>query len=95
MGAAFEKSTAARNQEPTTEVFLLLMLLLMLRWRKRPMTTAPVTTTDHDQIRRRVESRDGTPAAVGATGSRDEPGTLRIRFRDESADDLDAIGRGD
>jgi hypothetical protein len=56
-----------------------------------PMTES-VTTTDHDQIRRWVEARDGTPAAVRATESDDDPGVLRIRFRDESADHLDAIG---
>lgn len=56
------------------------------------MTTESVTTTDHDQIRRWVEARDGTPAAVRATETDDDPGILRIRFRDESADDLDAIG---
>jgi hypothetical protein len=54
--------------------------------------TDSVTTTDHDRIRRWVEARDGTPAAVRATESDDDPGVLRIRFRDESADDLDAIG---
>lgn len=54
--------------------------------------TDSVTTTDHDEIRRWAEARDGTPAAVRATESGDDPGVLRIRFRDESADDLDAIG---
>jgi hypothetical protein len=49
------------------------------------------TTIDHDQIRRWVEARDGTPAAVRATESDDDPGVLRVRFRDESAGDLDAI----
>jgi hypothetical protein len=68
------------------------LLLLRRRWREQPMTTESVTTTDHDQIRRWVEARDGTPAAVRATESDDDPGILRIRFRDESADDLDAIG---
>ena len=49
------------------------------------------TTIDHDQICRWVEARDGTPAAVRATESDDDPGVLRVRFRDESAGDLDAI----
>ena len=55
------------------------------------MSAESVTTTDPDQIRHWVEARDGTPAAVRATESGDDPGILRIRFRDESADDLDAI----
>ena len=55
------------------------------------MTTDSTTTTDHDRIRRWVEARDGTPAAVAATESSDDPGILRIRFSDESADQLDAI----
>ena len=55
------------------------------------MTTEAMTTTDHDRIRRWVEARDGTPAAVAATESSDDPGILRIRFSDESADQLDAI----
>jgi hypothetical protein len=37
-------------------------------------------TTDHDEIRRFVESRGGKPAAVKATGSDDDPGILRIDF---------------
>jgi hypothetical protein len=55
------------------------------------MTGESATTTDHERIRRWVEARDGTPAAVRATESGDDHGFLRIRFRDESADDLDAI----
>lgn len=37
-------------------------------------------TTDHAVIRRWVEERDGSPARVKATGSRDDPGLLRIDF---------------
>jgi hypothetical protein len=48
-------------------------------------------TTDHDRIRRWVEAREGTPAAVRATESKDDTGVLRIRFRDETVDDLDVI----
>lgn len=55
------------------------------------MTGESATTTDHERIRRWVEARDGTPAAVRVTESGDDSGVLRIRFRDESADDLDAI----
>jgi hypothetical protein len=55
------------------------------------MTGESATTTAHERIRRWVEARDGNAAAVRATESGDDPGVLRIRFRDESADDLDAI----
>jgi hypothetical protein len=55
------------------------------------MTTESTTTTDHDQIRRWVEARQGTPAAVAATEADDDPGILRVRFSDESADELEAI----
>jgi hypothetical protein len=54
--------------------------------------TESTATTDHDRIRRWVEACDGAPAGVRATESKDDPGVLRIRFRDESADDLDSIG---
>jgi hypothetical protein len=37
-------------------------------------------TTDHDEIRKWVEERGGTPASVKATGRRNEPGILRIDF---------------
>jgi hypothetical protein len=47
------------------------------------------TTTDHDEIRRWAEARGGRPAAVGSTGSGDDPGILRIAFpgRPQSDDD--------
>jgi hypothetical protein len=38
------------------------------------------TTTDHDEIRRWVEERGGSPATVKGTGKRGEPGLLRIDF---------------
>jgi len=56
------------------------------------MTTESTTTTDHDQIRRWVEARQGTPAAVAATEADDDPGILRVRFSEESADELETIG---
>ena len=40
------------------------------------------TTTNHDEIRRWAEARDGRPARVKATGGGDDPGILRIDFRD-------------
>jgi hypothetical protein len=56
------------------------------------MTTESTTTTDHDQIRRWVEARQGTPAAVAATEADDDSGILRVRFSEESADELETIG---
>ncbi|MHB8598123.1 MAG: hypothetical protein ACYDER_15070 [Ktedonobacteraceae bacterium] len=38
------------------------------------------TTTDHDEIRKWVEARQGKPATVQRTESGDEPGVLRIDF---------------
>jgi ferritin-like metal-binding protein YciE len=38
------------------------------------------TTTDHDEIRRWVEERNGSPATVKGTGQLGEPGLLRIDF---------------
>jgi hypothetical protein len=40
------------------------------------------TTTDHEEIRRWVESRGGRPAHVTETGSDGDPGILRIDFAD-------------
>jgi hypothetical protein len=53
--------------------------------------TESAITTDHDRIRRWVEARDGTATPVRGRESDDDPGLLRIRLRDGSADDLDAI----
>lgn len=41
-------------------------------------TSQSTTTTDHDEIRRWAEERDGQPASVKGTGGRDDPGILRI-----------------
>jgi hypothetical protein len=47
-------------------------------------------TTNHDEIRRWVESRGGHPASVRGTAERDEhAGLLRIRFRDD--EDLEDV----
>jgi hypothetical protein len=43
--------------------------------------------TDHDEIRRWVEERGGTPAAVISTATEDDPGILRIDFPGYSGDD--------
>jgi hypothetical protein len=37
-------------------------------------------TTDHQTIRRWVEAHGGHPACVKGTGSKDDPGLLRIDF---------------
>ena len=38
------------------------------------------TTTDHSVIKKWVEERGGRPATVKRTGSREEPGILRVDF---------------
>jgi hypothetical protein len=49
-------------------------------------------TTNHDEIRRWVETRDGAPATVAQTGDEKEPGVLRILFQEkETGDSLDKI----
>src|ERR1700754_646657 len=47
-------------------------------------------TTDHDEIRRRTEERDGMPATVKATAKKDEAGILRLDFppRDEALEEI-------
>ena|SRR5438874_13140083 len=50
-------------------------------------------TTDHGEIRRWVEERDGTPACVRGTGGRDDAGLLRIDFPGHSGEgSLQEIG---
>ena len=44
-------------------------------------------TTDHDEIRRWVESRGGRPARVAETGGDDDAGILRIDFDEPGGDD--------
>ena len=44
-------------------------------------------TTDHDEIRKWVEERGGTPAHVRKTGDDDDPGILRISFPGYDDDD--------
>lgn len=44
-------------------------------------------TRDHDTIRRWIEERGGSPAAVKATESGGDPGLLRINFPGYSGDD--------
>jgi hypothetical protein len=47
--------------------------------RRFAMSTAR-KTIDHDEIRAWVEERGGKPARVKATGSRNDPGILRIDY---------------
>jgi len=44
-------------------------------------------TTDHQEIKRWVESRGGFPATVKSTREGDEPGILRIDFPGYSGED--------
>ncbi len=50
-------------------------------------------TTDHQEIQKWVEARGGKPSVVRGTEDNEElEGLLRIRFSDESKDNLKAIG---
>jgi glutathione synthase/RimK-type ligase-like ATP-grasp enzyme len=52
--------------------------------------SASNTTTDHNVIRKWVESRGGRPAVVRGTEGEDGEGILRIEFRDnDKLDDID------
>jgi hypothetical protein len=44
------------------------------------MSTESKITTDHDEIKRWVESRGGRPARVKGTGGKGDPGLLRIDY---------------
>lgn len=45
------------------------------------------TTTNHDEIRKWAEARDGRPVTVKGTGDKEEPGVLRIDFPGYSGGD--------
>jgi hypothetical protein len=49
------------------------------------------TTTDHETIQAWAEERDGTPATVRGTGDEEHAGLLRIRFSEDSSDDLEEV----
>jgi len=51
--------------------------------------SSAATTTNHDEIRRWVEARNGRPAVVKGTEGEDGEGVLRIEFR--HADKLEDI----
>jgi hypothetical protein len=62
------------------------------RKRATPKTASAITTTDHAEIRRWVESRGGFPAAVTRTSRRGDPGLLRIDYPGfRGADSLERI----
>ncbi len=45
------------------------------------------TTTNHEEIRRWAEAREGRPASVRGTGSGDDVGLLRIDFPGGAGED--------
>ena len=49
------------------------------------------TTTDHEEIRRWAEARDGKPAAVAGTGGGDDAGLLRINFPGGAEESLEDV----
>jgi hypothetical protein len=51
------------------------------------MASESQTTTDHDEIRKWVESNKGKPASVKDTGGGDGPGILRIDFPGGAGED--------
>ena len=48
-------------------------------------------TTDHNKIKRWVEERGGWPAHVKGTGSKSDPGMLRIHFPGNPDEKLEEI----
>ncbi len=51
------------------------------------MASSSKTTTDHQEIRKWAEARDGRPVTVKGTGDKDEAGVLRIDFPGYSGGD--------
>jgi hypothetical protein len=47
-------------------------------------------TTDHEQIRRWAQARDGKPSRVRLTGEGGDTGLLRIDFPEDNDDEEDA-----
>lgn len=59
-------------------------------------TSETRTTTDHDEIRRWVEERDGVPSSVRGTETAEGAGVLRIDFPGGAGeDDLEHISWDD
>lgn len=55
------------------------------------MSSTSNTTTDHNTIKKWVEERNGKPAKVKSTGSKNDAGVLRINFPGGSEDSLENI----
>ncbi|MFC6997161.1 hypothetical protein [Rufibacter roseus] len=55
------------------------------------MSESAKTTTNHDEIKKWAEARDGKPATVKGTGDGDEAGLLRINFPGYAEDNLEDI----
>jgi hypothetical protein len=55
------------------------------------MASTSNTTTDHNEIKKWVEARDGKPACVKGTGKKDDPGILRIDFPGGAEDKLEEL----
>jgi ferritin-like metal-binding protein YciE len=68
-GAAAAKERHSRSTEPRSK-----------RQHRQDGEGEAQSTTDLEEIRRWVESRGGTPAHVTRTGSKNDPGLLRIDF---------------
>jgi hypothetical protein len=49
------------------------------------------TTTNHDEIRKWVEEREGSPARIRNTGGKKDAGLLRINFPGGNEDNLENI----
>jgi hypothetical protein len=58
-----------------------------------PEEAESTQTTDHGEIRRWIEERDGRPARVRGTGDGNDPGLLRVFFPGVGAgeDELEEI----
>ncbi len=52
------------------------------------MASQSRTTTNHEEIRRWVEQHEGQPACVRGTGSKGDPGVLRIDFPGGTGEDV-------
>jgi hypothetical protein len=53
---------------------------------KKPLR-GPMTTTDHQEIKKWVDERRGTPSKAEGTGGTDDIGLLRINFPEPYGDD--------
>jgi hypothetical protein len=48
-------------------------------------------TTNHEEIKRWMESRGGRPASVKGTGGGEDPGILRVNFPGYAEESLESI----